>query len=83
MLELARAFVTDHSEHPILVTLFIMAAVFVAGGIAVDQITGNGVASAFFIVYAIVATFLGATGYTVLLAARLVTKVQRQMGIAS
>lgn len=83
MLGFAKSAIVSRFKHPMLMALFISAAGFIAVGLVVEQITGNGIASAFFLVYAIMATFLGAMGYGTLLAAKLAKKFQRRFDVVS
>ena len=83
MLEFVWSFINEHSDHPFLVTIFIMAVMFAVAAVAVQRTTGNGVASAFLMVYAIVGTFLGTTGYAVLFSAKLFRKLQRRVGVTA
>lgn len=83
MLEFVKSVIVSYFKHPMLMALFISAAVFIAVGLVVEQVTGNGVASAFFLVYAIMAIFLGAVGYATLLAAKLAKKFKRRFDVVS
>ena len=80
MLGFAHSLLTEHTDHPILVSLFITAAAFAGAGFLVEHLTANGVASAFFVVYAIIAAFLGGLGYAVLYLSKLAVKLRHQMG---
>lgn len=71
--------VRAYPAHPILFSLLAIAAHLAAVGVAVEQVLGNDVAGAFFVIYAIIAAFLGAAGYAIFVGARLVSRARRRV----
>lgn len=78
MLEFAKNVVTRYSDHPMLFSLLLLAVLLAGAGVAVEQFTGNGVAAAFLVIYAVLAAFLGGLGYAILVAAKLVSRARRR-----
>lgn len=74
--------ITNYSDHPLLVSMFLLAALFATAGVIVQELTGNGVASAFLVIYAMFAGFMGAAGYAILFGARLTTRLYGYVGPA-
>jgi len=81
MFKFTKSFLVERTSHPILVSLFLIAAVFTAAGFAVEETVGNGGASAFLVVYAIMAVFLSLTGYVMIALGKVVTRFRRQVGL--
>lgn len=71
--------VRAYPDHPMLFSLLAIAVHFAAVGVAVEQVLGNDVAGAFFVIYGIIAAFLGGGGYAILIAARLVSRARRRV----
>lgn len=82
MLRYTLSLVTKHSEHPLLASLFVLAALFVAGSVVLSQYPEHNVVSGFLGIYAIMMASMGALGYGALFLARTFSKVQRMRGLS-
>lgn len=71
----------ERFKHPVLMGLFVIAAIFLAAGI-VAQFDGRELVSGFLGVYAVLFAALGAIGYGALYAGKLVMIAERQYGPA-
>lgn len=76
MFEFVISAVTSRTDHPILFGLFILAGVFVLGGIVTQLFTSNGVVAGFFIIYAMLTTVIGVVGYTILYTVRFASVIR-------
>lgn len=79
MFAFAKQVVTNHSDHPLLFSLLLLAVLFAAVGVAVEQFTGNGVAAAFLVIYAMLSALIGGLGYAILIAARLIFRARGRL----
>lgn len=79
MLAFAKHVVTNYSDHPLLFSLLLLAVLFAAAGVAVEQFTGNGVAAAFLAIYAMLSASIGGLGYAILIVARLVFRARSRL----
>lgn len=61
-------------EHPLLVSLYALAGVFIVVGLGLDLIGSNRIAAAFFGVYAVVLIGIGSLWYATLYAVRYVSE---------
>ena len=75
--------VSPYSDHPLLLSLFVIAAMFFVASIGVDLLTEAAIAAAHLMVYGFVATFLGAVGYGLLLLGKLIRRIQYEYGFLS
>jgi len=76
MFEYTVSFLTSNTDHPFIAGLFVGAVVFAAAGVVVDVTVGNGTASGFLIIYAMMATVLGLFGYAALYTLKLASMVR-------
>ena len=74
--------VARHSAHPLLFGLLLLAAIFLAGGVALELFFARELAAGFFLVYGVMAAVLGGVGYGIVFAVRLGSRLQRQFDIA-
>jgi hypothetical protein len=79
MFQYAIAALSERTKHPMLVSLVGLAALFVVVGVIVDRLTGNGVASGFSGVYAVIAFTLASPGYALLFGGQLVSALGRNL----
>jgi hypothetical protein len=83
MLKLLASVLSARTNHPLLVTLFILASVFGAAGYAIDSFTTHQVIAAFCIVYAILWAGMGMIGYAALFSGKFVRRFYRETGVSS
>jgi hypothetical protein len=83
MLGFAKSVLSTYTQHPLLVSLVIVGALFATGGIIVEESIGNGTAAAFLIVYGIIAVSLSLTGYLLSGLSKLVIKIRRRTGFSN
>ena len=77
MIGYAMGLISERSNHPFLIGLFVIGAGFGLVGIAIGRTGGAGVASGFMIVYAMLSVAMGAFGYAVLLLSKSVSRLRR------
>ncbi|WP_436927528.1 hypothetical protein [Halosimplex amylolyticum] len=75
MFEYIASYIGSRTDHPLLVSLFALAGIFLVSGFVVESITGNGAAAGFLAIFAILATFLGLIGYLFLFLARIASRI--------
>lgn len=78
MIRYAVSFLTDHTDHPLLMGLFVIAAVFLAGGAVAGQVFDNNTIEGFMTVYAVMAAAMGALGYMMVFIAKFSSMILRQ-----
>lgn len=78
MIRYAVSFLSEHTDHPLLMGMFVLAAVFLIGGAVSGQVFGNEIIEGFLTVYAVMAAAMGAFGYALVFVARSLSKVLRQ-----
>lgn len=71
--------VQRYPDHPISFSLLAIGGQLAVLGVAVERVLGNEVAGAFLVIYAILAGFLGASGYAILVAARVFSRTRRRI----
>jgi hypothetical protein len=69
------SYIGSRTNHPLLMSLFGLAGVFLGSGFIVESITGNGAAAGFLAIFAILAAFFGFIGYLFLFLARIASRI--------
>lgn len=70
------SFVSKRTDHPVIFSTFLLAAVFLVLGIVGGQIADSGIVSGFMLIYAGFAALLGIIGYGVLYAGKFISNVR-------
>lgn len=78
MISYFAAFVSERTDHPVVFTGFIIGAIFLVAALVVSQVTNNGVASGFLLMYAGGSAMLALLGYVVLFIAKGVSMLRDQ-----
>lgn len=76
MFEHTRQAIAERTDHPLLLSLLIIAALFVAFGFALEA-AGEGVAAAFFAIFALIFAALSVIGYAVTFTVRIILRSER------
>lgn len=78
MIRYAVSFLSEHTNHPLLMGLFVIAAVFLAGGAVAGLVFDNNTVEGFMTVYAVMAAAMGAFGYAMVFIAKFGSAILRQ-----
>lgn len=78
MIEHAVSFITSRTDHPFVMSMFVLAAFFAIVGILVETVVGNGAAAGFLVIYAMMAAVIGVIGYAMLYTLKLASILREQ-----
>lgn len=71
--------VQRYPDHPISFGLLAIGGHLALLGLALERVLGHEVAGAFLVIYALLAGFLGASGYAIVVAARVFSRTRRRI----
>jgi hypothetical protein len=79
VIRFVREVLTEHTDHPILGSFFLLAALFYAVALVSDPFIGS-IPAGFMGVYALMWAFIAAVGYIVLYFTQIVSRLRRILG---
>lgn len=68
----------EHTEHPLLMGLLVLAVLFAGAGLVLGQVFGRELAEGFMTVYAVMALALGGLGYGLVFLSRGLSAILRE-----
>jgi len=77
MLDYTSEFIADRTDHPLFISLLIMAAIFVVGGYYVES-TGNDIWGAFLVIFAMMFAIIGLLGYVLSFLAKIIASYRER-----
>lgn len=81
MIRYALGYLSEYSDHPLLIALFVIGVALFVASIVVEVVRG-GEAAGWLGVYAIMAVSMALVGYGLVLTGKLVVNYQKQRGVS-